>query len=235
MKRKTSKKNTWQDHYSRKAQKEKYPARSVYKLQEIQKKYRLIRKGDRVLDLGCSPGSWLAYAADLTGESGLVVGIDLKPVSIQLPAHVRVYKGDILAPGETLTQKLEQRFHAVISDMAPNTTGNKDVDAARSFDLCEAALTLSQEYLVPNGVFLCKIFQGELFQTFSERVKTSFNRQHIFKPQSSRKASKEIYIIGMGKMIIVFSVGIWCLAVGRFYRQGGVNPLFGNKIQNTKK
>lgn len=200
MKRKTSKKNTWQDHYSRRAQKEKYPARSVYKLQEIQKKYRLIRKGDRVLDLGCSPGSWLAYAADLTGESGLVVGIDLKPVSIQLPAHVRVYKGDILAPGETLTRKLEQRFHALISDMAPNTTGNKDVDAARSFDLCEAALTLSQEYLLPNGVFLCKIFQGDLFQTFSERVKTSFNRQHIFKPQSSRKASKEIYIIGMGKM-----------------------------------
>ena len=200
MKRKTSKRNTWQDHYSRKAQKEKYPARSVYKLQEIQKKYRLIRKGERVLDLGCSPGSWLAYAAELTGEGGRVVGIDLKPVSIQLPAHVTVYKGDVLAPGEELTRKLEQRFHAVISDMAPNTTGNKDVDAARSFDLCEAALTLSQEVLVPNGAFLCKIFQGELFQAFSERVKACFKRQHIFKPQSSRKASKEIYIIGMGKI-----------------------------------
>ena len=192
MKRKTSKKNTWQDHYSRKAQKEKYPARSVYKLQEIQKKYRLIRKGDRVLDLGCSPGSWLTYAADLVGESGLVVGIDLKPVSIQLPAQVIFYKGDILAPGEGLTRKLEQRFHAIISDMAPNTTGNKDVDAARSFDLCEAALNLSQEYLVPGGVFVCKIFQGELFQTFLDRVKTKFRRQPIFKPQSSPKARTEI-------------------------------------------
>lgn len=200
MKRKTSKRNTWQDHYSRKAQKEKYPARSVYKLQEIQKKYRLIRKGDRVLDLGCSPGSWLAYAAELTGDGGLVVGIDLKPVSIPLPAHVSVYKGDVLAPGEMLAHKPGQRFHAVVSDMAPNTTGNKDVDAARSFDLCEAALNISQEYLVPNGVFVCKIFQGELFQAFSNRVKTCFKRQHIFKPQSSRKASKEIYIIGMGKI-----------------------------------
>jgi len=199
MKRKTSKRNTWQDHYSRKAQKEKYPARSIYKLQEIQKKYNLIHKGDRVLDLGCSPGSWLVYAADLTGEGGTVIGVDLKPVSIQLPAHVTVYKGDVLAPGETLTRKLGKQFHAVISDMAPNTTGNKDVDAARSFHLCEAALTLSQAVLVPNGSFICKIFQGELFQEFSDRVKACFNRQHIFKPQSSRKASKEIFIVGIGK------------------------------------
>ena len=168
MKRKTSKRNPWQDHYSRKAQKEKYPARSVYKLKEIQKKYRLIRKGDRVLDLGCSPGSWLAYAAELTGESGLVVGVDIKPVSVQLPAHVTVYKGDVLAPGDALMDMLGERFHSVISDMAPNTTGNKDVDAARSFRLCEAALTLSHKVLVPNGSFVCKIFHGADFKRFSE-------------------------------------------------------------------
>lgn len=199
MKRKPSKRNTWQDHYSRKAQKEKYPARSVYKLQEIQKKYRLIRKGDRVLDLGCAPGSWLVYAAALTGPGGRVMGVDLKPLSIQLPAHVRVYQGDLQAPGVVLMDKLGQRYNTVISDMAPNTTGNKNVDAARSFDLCEVALTLSQQVLVPNGSFVCKIFQGELFQDFSDRVKTHFKRQHIFKPQSSRKASKEIFIIGIGK------------------------------------
>lgn len=199
MKRKTSQRNTWQDHYSRKAQKEKYPARSIYKLQEIQKKYRLVRKGDSILDLGCSPGSWLVYAAALTGQSGRVVGIDLKPVSIQLPAHVRVYEGDLLAPDEALMEKLGQGFHAVISDMAPNTTGNKDVDAARSFDLCEVALNLARETLVPNGSFVCKIFQGDLFQVFTDRVKTHFNRQHVFKPQSSRKASKEIYVVGIGK------------------------------------
>ena len=200
MKRKISKRKPRQDHYFRKAQKENYPARSVYKLKEIQKKYRLIRKGDRVLDLGCSPGSWLAYAAELTGEGGLVVGVDIKPVSMQLPAHVTVYKGDVLAPGDALMDMLGERFHSVISDMAPNTTGNKDVDAARSFRLCEAALTLSHKVLVPNGSFVCKIFQGELFQAFSDKVKACFNRQHIFKPQSSRKASKEIFIIGIGKL-----------------------------------
>jgi 23S rRNA (uridine2552-2'-O)-methyltransferase len=84
--------------------------------------------------------------------------------------------------------------------MAPNTSGNKDVDAAKSFYLCEAALNLSQAVLVPDGSFVCKIFQGELFQEFSERVKTHFKRQYIFKPQSSRKASKEIFIIGIGKI-----------------------------------
>ena len=81
-------KNQWQDHYTRRAQKENYAARSVYKLAEIQKKYRIIRKGDAVLDLGCSPGSWLQFAAEQTGSAGRVAGVDLKPVAIQLPAHV---------------------------------------------------------------------------------------------------------------------------------------------------
>ena len=108
----------------------------------------------------------------------------------------------MLDPGEALIQKLGRGFQAVISDMAPNTTGNKDVDATRSFDLCEAALNFSHGVMAPNGSFVCKIFQGELFQTFAERVKAQFKRQHIFKPQSSRKASKEIFIIGVGKKII---------------------------------
>ena len=199
MKRRTSKGNIWQDHYTRKAHKENYAARSVYKLQEIQEKFRLIRKGDRVLDLGCAPGSWLAYAADLAGSGGKIVGIDLKPISIKLPTHVSVFQGDLLAPEAALLEKLGKPFQVVISDMAPNTTGNKDVDATRSFHLCEAALNLANDVLARNGVFLCKIFQGELIQAFSDRVNTQFKRQHLFKPRSSRKASKEIFIIGIGK------------------------------------
>lgn len=201
MKRRKKKRNTWQDHYTRRAQKDKYPARSVYKLQEIQKKFCLIRKGSRVLDLGCAPGSWLIYAAELTGRDGAVVGIDLKPVNATLPKHVCVHVGDVLNPDEALIQKLGQGFHVVMSDMAPNTTGIKDVDAARSFDLCEAALNLAEQVLAPNGTFICKIFQGELFQTFTYMVKKKFERQHVFKPQSSRKASKEIFIIGIKKII----------------------------------
>jgi 23S rRNA (uridine2552-2'-O)-methyltransferase len=199
MKKKSSKSGPWADHYTQQAKKERYPARSVFKLKEIQKKYRLIQKGHRVLDLGCAPGSWLLYAAEIAGETGSVVGIDLKPVSIGLPKQAAVFTGDILTPDETLLQCLESRFHVVMSDMAPDTTGNKDVDAARSFNLCEAALGIADRVLFPNGSFACKIFQGEAFKTFAEMVKQRFKQQRIFKPQSSRKASKEIYIIGLGK------------------------------------
>ena len=194
--------NPWQDHYTRKAKKDKFPARSVYKLQEIQRKYRIIKSGDKVLDLGCSPGSWLLYAADLVGKTGQVSGIDLKPITIPIPAHVKVYTGDIadfISDDSAAAGAIGKDYQVILSDMAPSTTGNKHVDSARSFDLCQAALSIAQNRLVPGGSFVCKIFQGEDFKNFAEEVRGRFNTRKIFKPQSSRKASKEIYIIGMGK------------------------------------
>lgn len=199
MKRPISKRNRWEDHYSRRAKKESFPARSVYKLQEIQRKYNLIKKGDKVLDLGCAPGSWLLYAANITGKTGLVVGIDLKSVSIKMPAHVRTYSGDILSIDDEIFGSKEKDFNVVISDMAPATTGNKNVDAARSFNLCQAALSIAEKRLIPGGSFVCKIFQGDDFQVFLDSVRFSFEKYKIFKPKSCRKASKEIYIIGLGK------------------------------------
>ena len=197
MKRIASKKNNqWQDHYTRRAKKERYPARSVYKLQEIQQKHSLIKKGNKVLDLGCSPGSWLIYAARLTGEAGRVVGIDLNPVKIQLPSQVQIITADVFSLD---IESLGNDFNVVLSDMAPATTGHKAVDAARSFSLCETALSIAQQVLLPGGHFICKIFQGPDFKQFHEEVKAAFNEQRIFKPQSSRKASKEIFIIGIGK------------------------------------
>ena len=191
------KKNKWEDHYTRKAKKDGYPARSVYKLQEIQKKFKIIKKGDRVLDLGCAPGSWLLYAAKLTGPKGEVVGIDQKAVTIQTPDHVKVFEGDALDELETVISMLGRGYDAVISDMAPGTTGNKTVDAARSMGLCEAALNLARELLKPGGAFLCKIFQSGEVKQFSEEVRKQFDQQKIFKPQSSRKASKEVFIVGL--------------------------------------
>ena len=199
MKRSNKKRKLWQDHYSRKAKKEKFPARSVYKLQEIQRRYNLIKKEDKVLDLGCFPGSWLLLAANLTGTKGRVVGIDLQPVTTKLPAHVRVYTADILTLNNDIFRSEGQDFNVVISDMAPATSGNKHVDNARSFNLCQAALSTVQDVLIFGGSFVCKIFQGEDFKAFSDLVKGSFNKTRIFKPQSSRKASREIYIIGSGK------------------------------------
>jgi 23S rRNA (uridine2552-2'-O)-methyltransferase len=200
MKRSVSKRNKWEDHYSRKAKKERFPARSVYKLKEIQKKHRLIKKGDRVLDLGCAPGSWLLYAAQFTGESGEVVGVDLKDVPVKVPDHARVLQGDILSADSELLKKFGKRFNVVLSDMAPSTTGNKHVDNARSYNLCQAALSIAQDVLLPGGAFVCKIFQGEDFNEFSNSTKKLFRNCSIFKPLSSKKASREIYIIGLGKI-----------------------------------
>ena len=191
-------KNRWADHFTRQAQKERFPARSVYKLKEIQKKYRLIRRGDRVLDLGCAPGSWLLYAAEVTGVKGRVVGIDLKAVTVRLPDHVKTHAGDILDLKDD-TGPIDSDFDVILSDMAPATTGNKHTDAARSLDLCETALEVALQRLSKGGRFVCKIFQGSDSKSFTERVKAEFKQTKIFKPQSSRKASKEIYIIGVGK------------------------------------
>jgi 23S rRNA (uridine2552-2'-O)-methyltransferase len=195
MNRKAVKRNQWQDHYTRRAKKDKYPARSVYKLEEIQKKHHLIQKGHQVLDLGCFPGSWLLYAARQTGSSGQVVGIDLKPVSIQVPAHVKVLTGDVF---DLEAETLDKAFNVVLSDMAPATTGNKTVDAARSINLCETALYIARAVLAPGGSFVCKVFQGSDFSSFSEEVRKSFKARKIFKPRSSRKQSKEIFVIGLG-------------------------------------
>ena len=192
--------NKWQDHYTRQAKKDKYPARSVYKLKEIQQKNRIIRKGDAVLDLGCAPGSWLKYAAEVAGPSGRVVGIDLKPVTIDLPDQVEVRTGDIYEMLAALKEDAGSGYNVVLSDMAPATTGNKHVDAARSMGLCEAALYVAKDVLRPGGRFVCKIFQGPDFQAFLAEVRQSFKKHKIFKPQSSRKASREIFIIGLGKV-----------------------------------
>jgi len=199
MKRAKKRRKGWNDHYARRAKKEKFPARSVYKLKEMQQKYKLVKKGDKVLDLGCAPGSWLLYAAELAGNRGQVVGIDLQPVTIKIPSHVKVYTADILALDDEFYKTEGRNFNVVISDMAPSTTGSKHVDSARSFNLCQAALATAQKVLKPGGSFVCKIFQGEDFKAFSDSVRIAFNKCKIFKPQSSRKASREIFLIAMGK------------------------------------
>jgi 23S rRNA (uridine2552-2'-O)-methyltransferase len=200
MKRRTAPQKRWEDHYSRKARKENFPARSVYKLKEIQSKFKIIKKGDAVLDLGCAPGSWLLYAAGLVSPKGRVIGIDKKSLELSLPTHVKTFVADILDTSEPALEKIGQNINVVLSDMAPATTGIKDVDAARSFNLGTAAHTLAQSVLVPGGSFVCKIFQGSDFQDFQNMVKKCYTKVKIFKPQSTRKASKEIYIIATGKI-----------------------------------
>ena len=187
------------DYYARQAKKDRFPARSVYKLREIQEKYRLLRPGHTVLDLGCAPGSWLGYAADLVGPSGRVIGVDPKPADVEDRANVLIFQSDINELEPSAWEVIDPGVDAVLSDMAPSTTGRKEVDAARSEQLCEMALYVADRALKQDGAFVCKIFQGPGFKAFSESVRARFENMKIFKPQSCRKESKEIYIIGMGK------------------------------------
>lgn len=192
----------WHDTYAIRARKEGFPARSVYKLEEIQKRFRIIRKGARVVDLGCCPGSWLLFASKVVGRRGEVIGVDLNPLSISVPANARVICDDILTwDPEALDGYLGVGIDVVLSDMAPACTGNKFVDAQRSLALCRQALWVSTAVLSPGGSLVCKVFQGEDFDQFGKAVRDVFSRISYVRPKSTRKASKEIYVVGMEKKI----------------------------------
>jgi 23S rRNA (uridine2552-2'-O)-methyltransferase len=203
MKRSRRRGNTWADHYTRKAQKDNYAARSVYKLQEIQRRLKILKSGQRVLDLGCAPGSWLQYAAQIVGPKGYILGLDLTPVDpARLPGvdprRVETRVVDIRNLDDAALEVIGTGYDLVMSDMAPATTGRKDVDAARSLALCELALETACRVLKPGGHFVAKIFQGADFSSFSEAVEAHFRRREHVKPRSTRKASKELFVVGLG-------------------------------------
>ncbi len=191
-----SKKNRWADHYTQKAKKEGYPARSAYKLKALDQKFNLIRPGHKILDLGCAPGSWLLYAAKQATPTGRVWGVDLKAVTIALPDHVTTVVADVFDLDALFWEKAPGPFDLILSDMAPATTGNKNTDTARSEGLCESALLLAKERLKKTGAVAFKIFQGPGLNSFREEMRRVFKRVDLFKPSSSRKASKEIYLVG---------------------------------------
>ena len=191
-----------QDHYFKKAKKENYPARSVYKLEEIQKKYRFIKSGDTVLDFGCYPGSWSIYAARVVGPKGLVVGVDLqevKKISIAKAAEIILFCDDIMS--DDIVEKLQEtknNFRIVLSDIAPRTSGNKWVDQQQSLNLARRVLELAASLLGKDGNFYVKVFEGEDFKEFVDSVRKSFKTVKIVKPKSSRSESREVFVLGMG-------------------------------------
>lgn len=193
-----SRKNRWADHYTQKARQEGYPARSAYKLKALDQKFKLIKPGQTILDLGCAPGAWLLYAAKQVTPTGKVWGIDLKPVTIALPDHVTTVVADVFNLNTLFWEKAPWPFDLILSDMAPATTGNKNTDTARSEGLCESALFLARKRLKKNGAVAFKIFQGPGLNSFRQEMRQVFKRVDLFKPSSSRKASKEIYLVGRG-------------------------------------
>ncbi len=190
----------YRDYYFKKAKQDNYPARSVYKLQEMDKAHKLLRQGQRVLDLGACPGSWTLYAAERVGTGGRVLGIDLNMPETRFPEQVTFLQEDIFARSTLFLGHLQvlAPFDVVMSDMAPKTTGSTFTDQARSIQLVEAAFGVAEEWLAPKGTFIAKVFEGPDVQPFVQSLKARFAKVGMFKPKSSRAESKEIFILGLG-------------------------------------
>lgn len=185
------------DRFYKKAKQEGLRARSAYKLQEIDQRLHLYRKGMSILDLGAAPGGWLQILAQAVGPTGRVVGIDLQPIQGMGPT-VRTAVLDIYAPDldARLAELHEGAFDAITSDMAPKTTGIKTTDEARSIALAEQALALCERLLRPGGSFVAKVFEGGGFEDYLRQVKAAFGQVKLVRPEATRGRSVEIYVVG---------------------------------------
>ena len=189
-----------QDYYFKKAKKDNYPARSVYKLEEAQNRYNFIRRGKRVLDLGCHPGSWSLYASSVLGPKGVVVGVDLQETSLPSQkgdAEIHWLCYDVF--GEELVPELRRKwpgFHVLLSDMAPRTTGSQYADHQHSLRLARRVLELAGQVLHPGGTMYVKVFQGEDFPDYVRECKPCFESVKVVKPASSRRESREVFVLG---------------------------------------
>jgi 23S rRNA (uridine2552-2'-O)-methyltransferase len=183
------------DHFTLEAKKAGYPARSVFKLEEIDKRVRLLKAGQRVLDLGASPGSWSLYAAGRIGKSGKLLAMDLKGLDTVLPSNAEFFIGDALSLETEALSKFSP-YDVVLSDMAPNTTGNRLGDQTRSFELFMRALAVAEALLAPGGAFVGKIFMGEDFSAAKAEVKRLFQTERTIRPEGTRSNSYEVFVIG---------------------------------------
>jgi 23S rRNA (uridine2552-2'-O)-methyltransferase len=182
------------DYYYKEAKKHGYRARSAFKLLQIQQRYRVLRRGDIVIDLGASPGGWSQIAAKY---ASVVIAVDLQPM--QPLDKVVFVKGDI-TKDETI-EKIRHHISeadVVISDASPNISGKYTMDQARSVWLCQNALKIAKEFLKDGGNFVCKIFEGEDYPEFLQEVKKHFRMVKAHAPKASRKQSSEIYIVAKG-------------------------------------
>ncbi|CAB9544175.1 23S rRNA (uridine(2552)-2'-O)-methyltransferase (EC [Bathymodiolus brooksi thiotrophic gill symbiont] len=184
------------DEYVKRSQKEGYRSRAVYKLTEITEKYRFIKHGDTVLDLGAAPGGWSQVAIKMVGKSGQVIASDI--LNIEPIEGVDFLCGDFteLEVYEALLALTQgKKVDVVLSDMAPNMSGQLSVDIPKSLYLCELALDMAIKTLAPNGYFFIKVFQGAGFDAYVKACRMAFTKVVIRKPKASRARSKEVYLL----------------------------------------
>lgn len=186
------------DPYVAEARRRGFRSRAAFKLEQLDQRFQLLKKGARVVDLGCAPGGWLQIAVEKVGPKGRVVGIDLLPV--EPVAGATILLGDFLAEDapERLKQELGGAADVVLSDMAANTVGHSRTDSLRTLALAEAAAAFAEEVLAPGGAFLCKVLQGGLEGELLAHLKRVFESVRHVKPQASRADSAELYLIALG-------------------------------------
>lgn len=184
------------DRFFHKAKEDGFAARSAYKLQEIQKKYNLLKPGHRVMDLGASPGSWSQVASQIVGPKGFVIGIDLTPITMKLP-NVQFITGDAFTITEA--EYGNEPFDVILSDMAPKTTGIRLTDLARSEELCYAVLGFVERHLKKNGHMVMKNFDSPDTKGLTNKMQTLFAKVHKTKPEAVRKGSFETFLVGISK------------------------------------
>jgi 23S rRNA (uridine2552-2'-O)-methyltransferase len=185
------------DPYAEKAKREGYAARSVYKLEEIHRRFSVLKRGAKVLDLGCSPGSWARYALEQVGSRGTVVGVDINPPSVSGFNFLERSILDITT--EELLAALGGPADVVLSDMAPLTTGNRLSDHVRQLELAQRAADIATEILTPGGNFIVKVFDGEDTVDFVLPVKMQYRNTKRIKPDATRKKSREFFLVCVGK------------------------------------
>jgi len=188
------------DYYYRRAKEESYRSRAAYKLLEAIKKYRFIKLGDVVVDLGAAPGSWLQVAREAVGEEGYVLGVDLKEIEPLNFRNVYTIVGDIRDPETVRRIKIliPRKADVVICDASPNISGIWEYDHGRQMDLANRAVEIAGSVLRDGGNIFVKVFQGDLLDSFLRSVKKFFRVVRLFKPKASRPESAEIYVLAMG-------------------------------------
>lgn len=187
------------DQFHRLAKERGYRTRASFKLLEIAKRYRFIKKGDRVLDLGAAPGGWLQVARQIVEETGYVLGVDKEPIE-QLPhPNVTAIIADISQNNavERIQSESQLPFDVVIADLSPNVTGIWELDHARQIELARNALTITRAVMRPSGNMLTKVFQGSELKDFQKEMKACFKSLRNVKPPASRPESAELFLLGL--------------------------------------
>lgn len=184
------------DHYTRKARAEGLPARSAYKLEELDEHHHLVRRGGRYLDLGCRPGSWSSWIRRQAGADARLLGVDVEPCDGYPGTFLRMSVEDLTAA--QVAEVLGGPADVVLSDMAPNTSGARDLDHLRQIALAEAALAVAERVLAPGGAFVCKVFDGRDAPAFVQAVRERFTTVRRHKPKAVRSNSREFFLVGTG-------------------------------------